>query len=345
MKLFVSEFLCGGACAGGDLPESLLREGAAMWGAILADACCLDDVEVVTTRDSRLPEVSLPGVQILPVESASQERELFESLARWADSILLIAPELEGHLETRIAWLHEWGCGAGLSLYDPVSLTADKWRFAELCREQEFPHPPTWLLPAPVDEAPPSEPACGFPCIIKPRHGAGTTATHLVCNPQEWTKLWGEFRDQLLLPAVLQPWLPGLPYSIACLIDPRDEEQLWLPPGRQDFLGLQYQGGEIPVAEVDLPAVQKSVQRLLALLPGLRGYVGIDFLLSPDGHELTFLELNPRLTTAYLGYRELYPGKLLPWMLGHGNRVPILSPKQKVCFQADGRTSLVPLPE
>lgn len=345
MKLFVSEFLCGGACAGGELPESLLREGEAMWRAVLEDAGALADVEVVTTRDSRLPEVLLPGVRIIPVESAAQERELFETLARGADAVLLIAPELEGHLETRLAWLHEWGCGEGLSACEPVALTADKWKFAEFCREQNLPHPPTWLLDTPADGQAPPEPACGYPCIIKPRHGAGATATHIVRTPQEWTRLWKESRELLLLPAVLQPCLPGLPCSVACVIDPRDAVPLWLPPGRQTFHGLQYQGGEIPLDEVDWPMVQATVERLLTLLPGLKGYVGIDFLLSPTGNEFTLLEVNPRLTTAYLGYRALFPGRLLPWMLGHGPRQPVPAPQQKVLFLADGRTICARLTE
>jgi predicted ATP-grasp superfamily ATP-dependent carboligase len=41
------------------------------------------------------------------------------------------------------------------------------------------------------------------------------------------------------------------------------------------------------------------------VIPGLAGYVGIDLLL-PDGGDPLIVEINPRLTTSYVGYRRIY---------------------------------------
>ena len=40
---------------------------------------------------------------------------------------------------------------------------------------------------------------------------------------------------------------------------------------------------------------------LIKALPGLRGYVGVDILISKD--EVLLVEVNPRLTTSYAGLR------------------------------------------
>ena len=41
-------------------------------------------------------------------------------------------------------------------------------------------------------------------------------------------------------------------------------------------------------------------RRIAAAIPGLRGFVGVDFVLGIDGRA-TVLEVNPRLTSAYVG--------------------------------------------
>jgi predicted ATP-grasp superfamily ATP-dependent carboligase len=46
------------------------------------------------------------------------------------------------------------------------------------------------------------------------------------------------------------------------------------------------------------------------------GYVGVD-LIFPDAtpHQPVVVEINPRLTTSYLGYRALAENNLAEWML------------------------------
>ena len=43
-----------------------------------------------------------------------------------------------------------------------------------------------------------------------------------------------------------------------------------------------------------------TAHHIAAAIPGLRGFVGVDFVLGVDGRA-TVLEVNPRLTSAYVG--------------------------------------------
>ncbi|NIV10374.1 MAG: ATP-grasp domain-containing protein, partial [Aliifodinibius sp.] len=47
----------------------------------------------------------------------------------------------------------------------------------------------------------------------------------------------------------------------------------------------------------------ETAQRTVELLRGLRGYVGVDMVLTND--EPVVVEVNPRLTTSYIGLRKV----------------------------------------
>ena len=67
--------------------------------------------------------------------------------------------------------------------------------------------------------------------------------------------------------------------------------------------GFSYRGGRTPF---DHPLAAEAVDaatRTCAALPGLRGYVGVDLVLTDTGPVV--IEVNPRLTTAYLGVRAV----------------------------------------
>jgi predicted ATP-grasp superfamily ATP-dependent carboligase len=81
--------------------------------------------------------------------------------------------------------------------------------------------------------------------------------------------------------------------------------------------------------------------RALQTLGDLCGYVGVDLVLGRDGEsEDTVIEINPRLTTSYVGLRAASRGNLAQAMLDAAiGRQPILSFDEKpVRFNATGET-------
>ncbi len=63
--------------------------------------------------------------------------------------------------------------------------------------------------------------------------------------------------------------------------------------------GFRYRGGIVGGAEAMRERLEPIAARIAAALPGLWGYAGIDLIESPEG--LVALEVNPRLTTSYVG--------------------------------------------
>src|ERR1043165_9303956 len=100
MHLFVYEWATGGGLvdAEGPVPPSLVREGAAMIGALAADLVRIPGCKVSALRDPRVLQLALPGATIVDVISRSSHREEFERLSSTADGTILIAPEFDGIL-------------------------------------------------------------------------------------------------------------------------------------------------------------------------------------------------------------------------------------------------------
>ena len=56
-----------------------------------------------------------------------------------------------------------------------------------------------------------------------------------------------------------------------------------------------------------VPVAEPLLRRAVASIPGLRGFVGVDFLWNPARCEAVVLEINPRPTTSFVGLSRLLP--------------------------------------
>jgi predicted ATP-grasp superfamily ATP-dependent carboligase len=66
---------------------------------------------------------------------------------------------------------------------------------------------------------------------------------------------------------------------------------------------FQYRGSQVPLLH---PAGNRAIElatRAVELIPGLNGYVGVDLVLGQELIQL--IEINPRLTTSYIGLRQV----------------------------------------
>lgn len=286
MKLFVYEF--ASSVARDDLPTSIRREGRAMFEALQADA-----------RASSL--VGPDGVLSFEQVPTAQERQRIQDAAAAADYSLIVAPEYDGLLLQRL----EWVLAAGGRLVCPgpaaVRLTADKWQMYQHWRERGVPTPATWLdgMPAPAPG----------PYVSKWRDGAGSQEMRLLAATETRGErfLWQTFHS-------------GLPVSLSFLGGAQGQAtpllagwQRLSPLGR-----FEYAGGSLPLPP---PLAERALhlsQRALADVPDLVGYFGVDLLLAdPAGADDSdvVVEINPRLTTSYLGLRALSRKNLLTMML------------------------------
>ena len=306
--IFLHEYVTGGGLAGAALPRSWAAEGGAMRRALAADFASLPGVRVVMTLDDRLPDE--PGPWEIARIGPGEERDAFARRAAEADYTALIAPETGGLLFDRARLIEQVG-GRPLGA-DPgaILLAGDKWALGEHLTAQGVPTPPCRrVVPA---EGLPDEGI--YPAVLKPPDGAGAVDTFLVASgiaplPD----------DAMRMPeALLQPFVPGTPMSASFLVDARGRAQV-VGVCRQRIDGkggrFSYRGGTVPAGEgVPLDPVARAID----LVAGLRGWVGVDFLWDETRRHVTVLEVNPRPTTSYVGFRRLLaPGELAAaWLRG-----------------------------
>ena len=98
-----------------------------------------------------------------------------------------------------------------------------------------------------------------------------------------------------------------------------------------------YRGGVTPLNH---PLAERAIDaavRTCSAIPGLRGYVGVDVVLAGSG--AVVIEVNPRLTTAYLGVRAAVEGNIAALTLAAcvGILPHSVSVSRRVRFTDDGR--------
>ena len=307
-QVFVSELLCGGGWAVTASDTSLSAEGRGMLLAVLSDLAGLPDLKVVTTWHQPLGPFPLTGVRAIPVAGPAEEARIFDDLSASADWTLVIAPEFDHLLETRSQRvLHNGGRLLG-SGPDAIAVAGDKQRTAEVWLERGLPAIATRTVSGPL-LAKAAGPPLPVPFVIKPRFGAGSQATRVVRSVADWRGMVAELTEEpLLTQAVVQPLREGTPASCAVFCGGEETDPIVLPIARQHISPdgrLKYLGGSLTWPVAERPEVRSVVNTACRAIPGLRGYVGVDLLLTDCGRSCELVELNPRLTTSYLGYREL----------------------------------------
>jgi tyramine---L-glutamate ligase len=300
MRILVHEFASGGGLAGRRVPASLGREGAAMRDALIADLAAMRRHRIVATVDPRFPLRAPPGVEVVTLPPGSAP--LLDGLIASADAVWLVAPETEGCLERLAARAERMGTtllGPGAAA---IRRASDKAGLPRRLDRHGVPHPQTRVLRPGADWGMAAR-EVGYPVVVKPTRGAGCQGVSLARDARELRRAVDMAgRANGGQPLLLQRYVPGVAASVSLLADGGRAVALtvngqWVRASRP----FAYRGGTTPL---DHPLAALAVEVALGAcraLPGLRGYVGVDVVLTDS--EAVVIEVNPRLTTSYLGVR------------------------------------------
>lgn len=337
MHIFLYEWITGGGLVEepSPLPESLLAEGASMATALAADLSAAEDCRVTLLRDMRLDHFAPDGCDIVEVHSASDHLDEIERWAAAADHTLVIAPEFDDILLQTLRHARQAGGNLLCAADAFVDLTSDKQRTAQHLANAGIAVPDAVLLPADEEKLPAD---VSYPAVLKPVCGAGSQHTLLVSSPQDEPPPYP-------WPRRLESYCAGTAASIAILCGPTHRTPL--PPCRQhlsDDGRFSYQGGSI-ISEADLARRATILaDRTLEALPPALGYVGVDLVLGKagDGSEDVVIEVNPRITTSYVGLRAATSDNLAVALIENaaGRSMSPRFHTDKLHFSADGSIRL-----
>ena len=276
---------------GQELPQKILSEGLLMRDALLRDLVELP-CEISTTYDAR---VASPQVSCVMLEMDKDPWQTWQNCMREADAVWLVAPETDDILLklTELACLegaYILGCSPAA-----IKVASKKSSTYAFLSEAGIACVPTFGI-----EDWPRLPCVSY--LAKPDDGAGCEDT--VCFAH-----WEELEQWLVQhnameSHVIQPYLTGTSASLSCIMQATRAKVLSVNRQHMALNGhsLTFTGVSVNALPELWELAQKLAQELALAMPGLSGYVGIDFMLQDD--KLVVLEINPRLTTSYVGLRQ-----------------------------------------
>jgi hypothetical protein len=331
--ILIVEYFCSGG-GGERVDRSVPSEARLILEAVAADFAALPGVRVLTLVRAgvRLDLPSEHEVRIVP-GCGGFARAFGKALAE-VEAALVIAPERHGILLrlTRAierAGVASLGCDAGA-----VRVASDKWLTYAALRRAGVPQPRTVRIPARgrvPEEALPGwargdRARRGPGWIVKPRDGyaclgVGAVDARTAAGRRRGIDMARRLarrhtrRPHLLL----QERARGIDASVSLIGDGRCASPVCLNLQRLRWgERLEYRGGR---AGLDHPLRERALEaaaRAAWAIPGLRGYFGVDLVLGEDG--VSVIEVNPRLTTSYIGLRRVAPVNPAAWIVDAARR-------------------------
>lgn len=313
------EFITGGGLATEALPESLAKEGALMRDALLKDLAELDQYEITTLHDARLAPPT-QALRSISVESGEFKEHFIQALNQ-VDMVWLIAPESKGALlelselcyEAEKAENGPVFIGSG---FDTMLTGTSKtlcYEALHTARIHTLPvHAGEDLIQEPYYESLQHQHLEKW--VVKPEDGAGCEGIRVFESLHD-LKGWIA-QDERYLHYLAQPYQQGVAASFSMLCR---NGKAWLLSCNQQH--IQVHNSQFKLAGVTvngmLPYWQRfeTIARKIAqMLPDALGYIGVDVIVEPETNKIYVLEINPRLTTSYVGLHDALntnPAKLI----------------------------------
>lgn len=269
----------------------LLPQGVAMRDAVVADLIDVPGLRVECAVCARAGAGAPRGARPVVAEPGEPPDVFLRRQARGLDLVWAIAPEGDGVLAAlqRAVGDQRWvGC-------NQASITTASSKSATLQALQAR------RVPTPLDHA-----ARARRWVVKPDDGAGAIDTRVFASPAD-ARAWAEARGAAGQRMVVEPWVDGEALSVSLMVGPGWVQALAFnrqrlnegPDGQLHFDGVD-------VAAIDPRNDPRALRlHLLALdvvraVPGLCGFVGVDVVWHAEDGPVA-IELNPRLTSAYVG--------------------------------------------
>ncbi len=307
MKVFLGEFVCGGGFGNQRIEtvgDSLRHEGAAMLTALATDLARVASISIPVDRrfGARLPVCET--FDFNPEESIWAQ---WAKAAQGCDAAIVIAPEKDGILAKAVGMLRAANVDVIAASGDFLRVASDKQQTARAFLSAGVPHPVTFL---PSDHRSVTRLRMCERFIVKPRDGCGTESIAMFNDMDE---AMNSASDNDLV----QGYVPGMPISVSVIVN--GGNLIVLPAVSQDISieNSEYRGGCGPLPnDYQRRAAALAQCAIAAMPPSARGFIGLDMVMGSDAGGDVVIEINPRLTTSYVGLRQMIAGNLGARLLG-----------------------------
>ncbi len=267
---------------------------------------------VTTILDQGMLELKpvLEADHVLSANSLQEAETLVEPAAEKADASLVIAPESGGKLQTLVEKLQKTGTLSLNCSANAIKRVSDKAWLRRQATRIGLLAPETMVFSAKEDQeniVQAINEKIGFPAILKPTNGVGCETLSIAKNVKQAKegvhKIVGRGNSKIMA----QKLVAGTPASVALISNGKEAQPIILNKQtislNTPWQDSSYDGGATPLTHKLERTALTVAKELVESVEGLKGYVGVDLVLTEN--EPVVIEINPRLTTSYVGIREV----------------------------------------
>ncbi|RLI05645.1 hypothetical protein DRO26_01610 [Candidatus Bathyarchaeota archaeon] len=306
----VFEYVVGGGFSNTQLETSLVVEGYAMLRSLLQDLK-RSGYWVATTLDERLASTfKLQADKQVTVSREEDPMEKLEALLGLVEGVIVIAPAFKDALYKVTRFLEKRGSLVLGSNSNAVLTSSDKRLTLIALQKLQLHTPKTKIatMEEDVDQVRLKVEEIGYPVVFKPADGVGCIGASIVKNYSQIGSALSLVRKHTKTKHFLiQEFLDGTHISVSLLSNGEKAVPLTLNMQkvkvRPPPLGLSFEGNIVPFRHRLAEKAKNAARVAVESIEGLRGYVGVDLVLTREHPYI--IEINPRLTTSYLGLRKI----------------------------------------
>jgi predicted ATP-grasp superfamily ATP-dependent carboligase len=312
LRLLVYEHVSGGGFADKSLPLSVLSEGFGMLRTLISDLKAAGH-SVTTALDSRLATLNPPieADCILPVSSSRETEAAIQKISESADAAYVIAPESNHVLQSLVASMERAGVASLNCRASAIGKVSDKAVLHESLKKLGLPTPETIIVSSFGDVAEIKQTVSGrleFPLIFKPVDGVGCGGLSVVRNENQMASAVNKvIKESSSKYFMAQELIHGIAVSVSLISTGSEALPISLNKQNVSLMTPEaistYNGGIVPFNSPLKREAFALAETIVRSFRGLRGYIGVDLVLTEK--EPVVIEVNPRLTTSYVGVRKV----------------------------------------
>tara|TARA_Y100000816_G_C26032430_1_gene540526 strand:+ start:123 stop:1073 length:951 start_codon:yes stop_codon:yes gene_type:complete len=296
-KILIYEHFTGGGLLNEDLSSDLMNDAKLILLSIMASCDRSYNYDYNYFLDYRLTDYRTDRSII-----TNESEDLYNlSLIKKYDYILPILPEIDSNLSNYVKFIEKNNIKKVISDTRTIDICSDKLIFYEYMTKHTIPVIPTYK-------------SLNFKnrsdkYILKDRLGAG-------CSYVRLTKK-NELEEYYSENMIVQPFIDGDHYSLSVFFSKSNFRLLTINKqniGTTNCM-LSLKSLIINVNQNLYLDILPIISNIKNSLPGLFGFVGIDFLLR--GRQIYIVEINPRLTTSFSGLYETIGCNMIDLLINH----------------------------
>ncbi len=322
-KLFVFEYVSGGGFNQIDIPTSLFCEGFGMLKSIITDFKRLD-FEISTILDYRIFFLSkyLQADIIKTIDSKENFLRKFKTLVKNSKYVFIIAPESSNILYNLSKIVRNHKKILLSTNLEGIKIGTSKINTYDFFKVNKIVTPKTYLIPykknnLDIDFIIQKFYKLKTPIVIKPEDGVGAESIYYFETENQIRTYFQEYMDALDIKRnyIIQQYIEGCDLSASLIgtqfsMNSSIETPIILSINSQ-AVNLknskhesEYFGGHTPIKDAQDICINLKNYIKFPKFSKFTGYFGIDFI-RKDDLQLYFIEINPRLTTSYIGLRNV----------------------------------------